>query len=338
MLIDVVNKLMEGNHLSEHEMTHSLEEIMRGTVNPILVSSFLTALKMKGETVDEITGGAKALRNTCSFVDLDDLFTIDTCGTGGDQTNTFNISTAVAFVAASAGISVVKHGNRSITSKSGSADVLEALGANISLSPEQVKYCILKHNLGFMFAPAFHSTMKNVSQIRKELGFRTIFNILGPLANPAFAKAQVLGVFHEKLTEPLAHVLNNLGTKHALIVHGMDGMDEITTTTNTKITELKDEKIYTYYLNPEKFGFSLSKAKDLVGGDSQENAKIIKDIFSGKHGAKRDILILNSAAALYVGNKVDTIAEGITLAENLIDSGAAYKKLLDFIQETRDLL
>ncbi|QUH25303.1 anthranilate phosphoribosyltransferase [Serpentinicella alkaliphila] len=338
MIKDSINKLVHGISLSEYEMTEALNEIMSGLVSPTLISSFLTALKLKGETIEEITGGAKVLRKKCSSIDLNDLYTIDTCGTGGDNSNTFNISTAVAFIAASAGIPVVKHGNRSVTSKSGSADVLEALGANIYLSPTQVEHCILNHNLGFLFAPNFHSAMKHVAETRKELGFRTIFNILGPLSNPASAKAQVLGVFEESLTEPLAHVLKNLGTKHALVVHGMDGIDEITVTTDTKITELRENKIFTYYLNPKDYGFTLCKHEDLNGGDARENGKIIKSIFLGEQGPKRDILLLNSAAALYIGRKVDNFRDGITLASNLLDSGAAYRKLTDYVEETRLLL
>jgi len=338
MLIESINKLILGKDLTEQEITLTLNEIMGDSVKPSLVSSFLTALKIKGETVEEITGGARVLRNKCSLVDLEDLYTIDTCGTGGDNSNSFNISTAVAFVAASAGIAVVKHGNRSVTSKSGSADVLEALGANILLSPSQVKHCVLKHNIGFMFAPSFHSAMKYVAETRKDLGFRTIFNILGPLANPASAKAQVLGVYDENLTEPLAHVLKELGTKHALVVHGMDGIDEITTTTNTKITELKDGLIFTYYIDPENFSIPRSEKEDFSGGDAATNAEIIKSIFLGEPGPKRDILVFNSAAALYVGNKVSNLEEGITLASNLLDTGVVYKKLQDYINETRNFL
>lgn len=338
MLPNSINKLTAGNSLTEDEMSQSFHEIMSGSVKPALISSFLTALKMKELSIDEITGAAKALRSKSNSIDIQELYTVDTCGTGGDNSNSFNISTAVAFVTASGGVPVVKHGNRSVTSKSGSADVLEALGVNILLSPDQVKHCVLKHNLGFMFAQKFHSAMKHVAEIRKDLGFRTIFNILGPLINPASPQSQVLGVYDEKLTEPMAHILRNLGTQRGLVVHGLDGLDEITTTTTTKVTELKNEKIFTYYLDPKEFGFSYSHSSDLIGGDSYRNAEIIKSLFLGESGPKRNILLLNSAAALYVSNQVETIADGVTLASNLLDSGAVYKKLNDYIKETRSFL
>lgn len=276
MLKGAIENLLEGKHLSENEMMDAMESIMDGEATPALIGSFLTALKIKGETSDEITGGARVMIKKAEKIDLNDLYTLDTCGTGGDCAGTFNISTGVAFVAASAGIPVVKHGNRSVSSKSGSADVLEALGVNISLLPRQVEECVKSQNIGFLFAPTFHKAMKYALGPRKELGFRTIFNILGPLTNPANAKSQVLGVFDENLTEPMAKVLLNLGVDHAMVVHGMDGLDEITTTNKTKITEVKNKEVRTYYISPEEYGFTRCQRKDLQGGDAIENAEIIK--------------------------------------------------------------
>lgn len=266
MLKDAVERVLEGKHLTESEMINAMESIMGGEVSPILIGSFLTALKMKGETPDEITGGAIVMRNKAERIKLDNYYTLDTCGTGGDCAGTFNISTAVAFIAAAAGIYVVKHGNRSVSSKSGSADVLEALGVNIALTPSQVEECIRAHNIGFLFAPTFHKAMKYAIAPRKELGFRTIFNILGPLTNPANAKSQVLGVFDENLTEPMAQALLNLGVDHAMVVHGMDGLDEITIMDKTKVTELKNKEIKTYYISPEAYGIKICKKEEISGG------------------------------------------------------------------------
>lgn len=335
MLRESINKLVQKENLSEEEMVNALDEIMDGKVSEALIGSFLTALSIKGETIEEITGGAKVMRKKAEVVDLDSLYTLDTCGTGGDGSGTFNISTAVAFVSAAAGIHVVKHGNRSVSSKSGSADVLEALGANIMLEPSCVERCVKEQNLGFFFAPSFHKAMKNVSRPRRELGFRTIFNILGPLTNPAKAKTQVLGVYNEGLTEPIAKVLQNLGVEHALVVYGMDGLDEITITKETKITELKDDRITTYLISPEDFELRRGKKEEIIGGIAEENAEIIKNLFKGEKGSKRDILILNSAAALYVGKKARSIKEGIELAKKIIDNGLAEKKMNEFIEYTR---
>ena len=276
MLKNAIENLLEGKHLSEKEMMDAMEFIMDGEASPVLIGSFLTALRMKGETAEEITGGAKVMLKKAERIALENLYTLDTCGTGGDCSGTFNISTAVAFIAAASGIHVVKHGNRSVSSRSGSADVLEALGVNISLLPKQVEECVKVQNIGFLFAPTFHKAMRHAAGTRKELGFRTIFNILGPLTNPANAKSQVLGVFDEKLTEPLAKVLANLGVEHAMVVHGMDGLDEITITGETKVTEVKNGDINTYYITPEEFGIKRATRNDILGGDAIENAEIIK--------------------------------------------------------------
>lgn len=334
---DIVSKVINGSHLTESQMIEAMETIMEGRASDAIAAAFLTALRMKGETVEEITGGAKVMRAKAEKIDLGDIFTVDTCGTGGDGANTFNISTAVAFICAAAGLPVVKHGNRAVSSKSGSADVLEALGVNIALTPVQVEKCVREQNIGFLFAPTFHKAMKHAIGVRKELGFRTIFNMLGPLTNPANARGQVLGVFNPDLTEFMAEVLKNLGVERALVVHGMDGLDEITITDRTKVTELKDGKLNTYYIEPSDFGMELHPKKDIVGSDSLFNADIIKSVFAGEKGAKREIVVINAGAALYVGKRAETIAEGIKIAEEIIDSGKALKKLEEFTVFTNSL-
>ncbi len=335
MLKNAIENLLEGKHLSEKEMMDAMEFIMDGEASPVLIGSFLTALRMKGETAEEITGGAKVMLKKAERIALENLYTLDTCGTGGDCSGTFNISTAVAFIAAASGIHVVKHGNRSVSSRSGSADVLEALGVNISLLPKQVEECVKVQNIGFLFAPTFHKAMRHAAGTRKELGFRTIFNILGPLTNPANAKSQVLGVFDEKLTEPLAKVLANLGVEHAMVVHGMDGLDEFSITGETKVTEVKNGDINTYYITPEEFGIKRATRNDILGGDAIENAEIIKNILIGEKGPKRDIVLLNSGAALYVGKKAKSLQEGINYARELIDGGYALDKLNNYVEYTR---
>lgn len=327
MVKEAIQKLVEGRNLCESEITAALNCIMEGEATPAQIGSFITALRIKGETIEEITGCAKVMREKADRIVLDKDYFIDIVGTGGDCSYTFNISTAAAFVTSAGGVTVAKHGNRSVSSKSGSADVLESLGVNISLEPQKVKECIEKIDLGFMFAQTFHKSMKYAAGPRRELGIRTIFNILGPLTNPASAKGQLLGVFNENLTEPLAHVLSNLGVENAMVVYGMDGMDEISLSAQTKVSELKDGKVNTYYLNPEEFGMRLVNKDELVGGDSKENAKIILSILNGDKGPKRDIVVLNSAAALYVGRAVKDITSGIKMAEELIDSGKALDKL-----------
>ena len=328
MIKEVIDKLLEGKDLTEIQMIDTMNKIMEGKVSHIQIATFLTALRIKGESISEITGGARVMREKSIKLDLDHIFTVDTCGTGGDGANTYNISTASAFVLAAGGVSVVKHGNRSVSSQSGSADVLEELGINISISPKKVKECVEKINLGFLFAPTFHSAMKYVAVTRKELGFRTIFNILGPLTNPARANAQLLGVFDGDISELMAESMKQLGVEHLLVVHGMDKLDEITVTDRTKVTELKDGKLSSYYIEPEDFGIARSDKKELEGGTPKENAQIILDIFSGRlGGAKKDILLLNAGAGLYLGKKVDSIKEGVELARNIIDSGKAMEKL-----------
>ena len=337
MIREALDKVIKGIDLSEEEMRNLMDGIMDGEYSDILVSSFLTALKIKGESVSEITGAAKIMRKKAKKVNLDSFYAIDTCGTGGDEANTFNISTGVAFVCAAADVHVVKHGNRAVSSKSGSADVLEELGVNLTLDENKVAKCVEEKSIGFFFAPHYHSAMKNVIHIRRELKMRTLFNILGPLTNPAGAKGQVLGVFDPELTETMAKVLKELGTEQALVVHG-DGLDEITITGKTKVTELKNGDLRTYYIEPEDFGINRASFKDIEGGTATENADILRGIFSGElKDAKRDIIILNSAAALYVGKKVDSISDGVAMAKNLLESGKVLSKMEDFVKFTNDV-
>lgn len=337
MLSDVIKKISIKENLSEDQARDAMNKIMSGEVSHSQMGGFLIGLRMKGETIDEITGCARAMRDNAIQIKLDSEYAIDTCGTGGDGGKTFNISTAVSIIAATAGIKVAKHGNRAVSSKSGSADVLEELGFDLNLEPEKVKMCIDQACMGFMFAPKHHVAMKNVAGVRKELGIRTIFNILGPLTNPAFVKGQVLGVYDKNLTNTIAQVLLKLGSRRAIVVHGNDGLDEITTTTTTTVSEVKDGKVIDYEINPQEFGIPYAKSEDIAGGDAKESARIILDVLRGEKGPKRDIVILNSGAALYVGNAVESMKEGVHLAQELIDSGRAYKKLNQLLEYNRRL-
>lgn len=330
----ILGSLIEGKDLTEEEMLAYMEAIMSGEKSEAEIASFLTALKIKGEAVSEIVAGAKVMRKKAAILDLGGIDSLDTCGTGGDASGTYNISTAVAIVSAAAGIPVVKHGNRSVSSKCGCADVLEASGVKIDLTPDQVKTCVEEIGIGFLFAPTFHSAMRHVGPTRRALGFRTIFNILGPLSNPAGASHQVVGVFDEALTGVFANVLKELGLKHVMVVHGKDGLDEITLTDETYVSELKDGHINSYTLKPEDFGFERCNLEAILGGQTEENVAILKDVLSGAKGPKRDILLLNAGAALYTADKVATIQEGIHLAADLIDSGKAIAKLEAFIELT----
>jgi anthranilate phosphoribosyltransferase len=323
---EAINLLVQGINLSEDEMLGAMKDIMQGQATDAQIASFLTALRIKGETVEEITGAVKVMREKVIKIKAPE-YTVDTCGTGGDMAHTFNISTASAIIAAACGVPVAKHGNRSVSSRSGSADVLEALGVKIDLKPENVEKCLETTGFGFMFAPLFHPAMKYAAGPRKEMGIRTIFNILGPLTNPAGVQRQVLGVFSDALTEPLAKVLANLGSKHAFIVHGEDGLDEISNTNKTKISELKDGRIDTYFITPEDLGFERAKKDDLLGGTAEENAQIIIEILSGKKGPKRDIAVMNTAAALITGDRAKSFSDAIEKASEAIDSGKALKKL-----------
>lgn len=331
---EVLQKLILRENLDESEVMEVMNRIMDGSATQAQIAGFLTALRSKGETVEEITGCARVMREKAERIHPAVEYCIDTCGTGGDGSNTFNISTAAAFVAAAGGTAVAKHGNRAMSSRSGSADVLEALGVNIMLAPEQVKACIEQAGIGFMFAQSFHKSMKHAAGARKELGIKTVFNILGPLTNPAGAKGQVLGVFDEKLTEIMASVLRNLGAERALVVHGMDGMDEISTAAFTKVTELKDGTVKTYYLNAANYGMAGPAGAELTGGDASENAGVIRSILAGERGPRRDIVLINAAAALYTGKCTDNLAEGVRLAADMIDTGKAGKKLDELVELT----
>ena len=341
MIKEAIEKIVRKIDLTEAETRGVFDEIMSGKATPAQIGSFVTALRMKGETVDEITGAARVMREKSikihtgksavgmdrDDINIDEETIVDTCGTGGSGTNTFNISTAVAFVVAGAGLKVAKHGNRSASSQCGSADVLEALGVNLDIGPDRVEKCIKEIGIGFMYAPLFHGAMKYAIIPRKEIGIRTIFNLLGPLSNPANATSQVLGVYDAKLTGVIARVLKNLGCRRALVVSGMDTLDEITITGKTKITELNKGRLKTYFVSPEKFGMKRSKLRTIKGGSAKENAEILFSVLEGGRGARRNVVLLNASAALVAGFKAGNFKEGIKLAENSIDSGRALELL-----------
>jgi anthranilate phosphoribosyltransferase len=322
-----LHSLVGGNDLTEDEMLSAVTQIMEGEVTDAQLASFLTALHIKGETVPEIVGAARVMRAKAEKLDIESTPLVDTCGTGGDGADTFNISTASALVTAGAGVNVAKHGNRAVSSRSGSADVLKCLGLNLDANLSTVKRCVDEAGIGFLFAPLMHKAMKHAVGVRKELGFRTIFNLLGPLTNPARAQAQVLGVFDAKWVQPLAEVLRDLGCGHALVVHGSDGLDEITLTGESQVSELKNGKVTSYVIDPEKLGFKYCSSEDLKGGTPEENADIIHKLLNGVGGPRRDIVVLNSAAAIYVAGKADSIELGIQLAIDAIESGKARDKL-----------
>lgn len=350
MIREAINKVVDRIDLEEDEMYQVMNEIMSGEATPAQIGAFITALRMKGETVEEITGAVRVMREKATKIpvegvdvdlDRDDInidreTIIDTCGTGGDGTMTFNVSTATAFVVAGGGVRVAKHGNRSVSSLCGSADVLQELGVNVDAPPQVVARCIKKVGIGFLFAPVFHGAMKYAIGPRREIGIRTIFNILGPLTNPASARHQLLGVYKESLCETLAHVLLRLGTKRAMIVHGRDGIDEISVTKDTKVAEIINGQVKLYEINPTHFGLKIYEFKDLKGGSASDNAEIIRNILSGKEkGAKRAIVLLNAGAAFYISDVAKSIKEGIQLAEDAIEKGKALKKLEALIKESR---
>lgn len=327
MIKTAIEKVVGGDNLNEAEMLGTMNQIMSGDATPAQIGSFITSLRLKGETIDEITGAARIMREKSTKIETEHNLVVDTCGTGGDVSHTFNISTTAAFVVAGTGVPVAKHGNRSVSSSSGSADVLEALGVNIEISPEIVGKCIDEIGIGFLFAPALHSAMKHVIGPRREIGIRTIFNALGPLTNPAGAKAQVIGVYDPNLTEPLANVLKNLGTQSAFVVHGDDGLDEITTTTTTQVSQLAYGNVINYTIDPIEFGITNADPSDLVGSTPETNAEITHHILKGEKGPKRDITLINAAAAIVVGGKASNIQSGLGIAANAIDSGKALEKL-----------
>lgn len=336
MIREAISLIVQNINLSESEMAECMKEIMEGKATDAQVGSFLTALRIKGETIEEITAAAKIMREKATTINAP-KGVIDTCGTGGDMSHTFNISTATAIVVASIGIPIAKHGNRSVSSRSGSADVLEALGMKIDLPPDKVERCLKETGFGFLFAPLFHPAMKYAIGPRREIGIRTVFNILGPLSNPAGAKRQVLGVFADRLTEPLAQVLGNLGAEDVMVVHGEDGLDEITISNGTRISRFKDGKVDTFYVTPEDFGLERADVKELVGGDKDDNARILLQILRGEKGPKRDIVLINSAAALAVAGKVENFKEAVAIAAEAIDSSKAMKKLEEIVRVSNSL-
>jgi len=331
MLQEAIKKIVIEEDLTEDEAYEAMNEIMKGEGTESQIGAFLVGLRMKGEKIQEITGFARAMRNNAIPLSLKSDFVIDTCGTGGDGGKTFNISTAVAIIAAAGVVKVAKHGNRAVSSKSGSADVLSELGINIDMESDEAAKCIDEKGMAFLFAQKYHHAMKNVAGIRQKLGIRTIFNILGPLTNPSFVKGQILGVYNKNLTNTIANVLLNLGCEKALVVCGDDGLDEITTTTFTHVSEVKEGKVLDYIINPKEFGINLAAPKEIEGGSPKENAEVIVDILKGKNGPRRDVVVINSAAALYVGNACRSIQDGIKLTEEIIDSGMAYQKMNELV-------
>jgi anthranilate phosphoribosyltransferase len=337
VLRETVRKAASGEALSEGEAERALETIMEGTAPLAATAALLTALRVRGESVPEIVGFARAMRRFAARVEAPEDV-VDTCGTGGDAKGTINISTAAAFVARGAGVVIAKHGNRAATSRAGSADVLEALGADIELGPEQVSRCIEAAGIGFMFARTHHPAMRFVAPVRAELPFRTIFNLLGPLTNPAGARRQLIGVFGRAYVRPVAEALAALGAERALVVHGMDGMDEITVTGETAVAEVGEGGIDEYELSPEDLGLARHAPDSLLGGDPHLNSRILRGVISGEEtGAPRDVILANAGAAVYVAGRAQTIEEGVNLAEKSVDSGAALRALEVFIKTTRRL-
>ena len=333
MIREAIAALVEGRSLREAEAAAVMEEIMSGEATPAQFGAFVTALRLKGETVDEIAGMARVMREKARRVHVEGVL-LDTCGTGGDARGTFNVSTAAAFVAAGAGARVAKHGNRAMTSRCGSADVLEALGARIDLSPEQVKACLEETGVGFMFAPSFHPAMKFAAGPRREIGVRTVFNILGPLTNPAGAACQVLGVAEPSLAETMAQVLARLGSRRALVVHGRDGLDEMSISGPTLVCELVEGRVRQYEVTPQEVGLALSEAASVAGGTPEENAAALREVLAGRPGPRRDIVLLNAAAGLVALERAAALAEGVALAADAIDSGAARERLERFVAVT----
>lgn len=336
MIREAIQTLVSGRSLTTEEAAGAMEEIMQGEATPAQFGAFVTALRLKGETAEEIAGLAKAMKAKVIPVTVSHPV-VDTCGTGGDGLHTFNISTTAAFVAAGAGLKVAKHGNRAMSSHCGSADVLEALGVRIDLNAEQVQRCLEEVGIGFMFAPVFHPAMKYASAPRREIGIRTIFNILGPLTNPAGATAQVLGVAEGSLVEKLARVLHSLGTKHALVVHGEDGLDEITITGKTRICELKEGSLRNYSVSPEDCDLPRASLTSLRGGTADKNAAQLRRILTGTPGPQRDVVLINAGAVLLAGDRVATLQEGVALAKEVVDSGRARAKLEQLIEFSQSL-
>jgi len=336
MITEAIALLAEGSNLDQDTMTLVMEEIMTGQATPSQIAAFLMGLRIKGETVPELTAAAKVMRSKAQKIKAPSD-AIDTCGTGGDHSLTFNISTASALVAAGAGIPVAKHGNRAASSSCGSADVLAELGVNIEAEIAVVENCLSQCGIGFLFAPLLHSAMKHAITPRREMGIRTIFNLLGPLSNPAEAKHQLLGVYDKKWVRPIAEVLSRLGSKRALVAHGSDGLDEITITGPTFVAELKDGNVREYEITPEQFGFQKSHLVEIKGGAKNYNAELVKEILAGAKGPKTDIVLLNAGAAIYVSGKAGSIKDGIKIAEETIQSGKAKSKLEQLIKLSKGI-
>ena len=349
MIKEFISKVVRGDDLTEIEMEKAMDEIMSGTATPAQIGSFITALRLKGESVDEIAGAAKAMRAKATKIcgnnhivnidrdeiNIEDETILDIVGTGGDGTRTFNVSTTTAFVAAGGGIKVAKHGNRAVSSICGSADVIENLGVDLDLTSTDVERCINEVGIGFLYAPIFHGAMKYAAGPRREIGIRSIFNLLGPVTNPAGASVQVLGVYEPSLTDKMAHVLKRLGTKEAFVVCGEGTFDEISICGPTRVSHLKDNSIHTFQMTPEVYGFKRAALEEIVGGDAKENARIIRNILDGEKGPKREMVLLNASAAFMTTGLCDNFRDGIEIAMDSIDSGKACKKLDKMIEFTR---
>ena len=327
MIREAIAKIADRINLTKKEMQATMQEIMNGKATPAQIAAFLTGLRVKGETVEELTAACQVMRQFLKPIRINKKVILDTCGTGGDSKHTFNISTISAFVVAACGITVAKHGNRSISSSCGSADLLEGLGVNINIDAAMMKSCLEKVGIAFLFAPKLHPAMKYATPVRREIGIRTIFNVLGPLSNPAKATHQLVGVYSKELVRPIAEVLKNIGLKHALVVHGADGLDEITTTTKTFACEVKNKRVKSLIISPRSYGIKLAKLEDLKGGSIGRNVSIARSVLSGKRSAYRDIVVLNSAFAIYVADKVKSIKFAVRLSEEIIDTGRAEAKL-----------
>ena len=337
MIREAIAKLMEGKDLSFDMTKEVMGEIMDGNATDAQIASFITALAIKGETIDEITACAQVMRAKGVKLDTSGLDVFEIVGTGGDKVGTFNISTTAAFVIAAAGVPVAKHGNRSVSSKSGAADILEKLGAKLDLTPEQNAEVLKKTGMCFMFAPVYHASMRFAAPARRETGVRSVFNVLGPLTNPAAAEYQLMGVYDDKLVEPLAKVLSNLGVKRGASVCGASKLDELTTTGVNKVCEINNGKLETYVLNAEEYGLARAELSDIIGGTPEDNVQITTDILDGVKGAKRDIVVLNAGMSLYLAGKSESIKDGIALAQEIIDSGKAKAKLEEFIKTTNEI-
>ena len=338
MIKDALAKLADRSDLSEMEAEEVMSEIMDGAATPAQIAAYLMGLRQKGETVDEIAGSARAMRARAIRIQVGSSIVLDTCGTGGDGGHTFNVSTTAAFVVAGAGLTVAKHGNRSVSSKSGSADVLSALGVKIDLAPERVADCVNEVGIGFLFAPLFHGAMKHCAAPRQEMGIRTLLNVLGPLTNPAGATHQVLGVYDARLTEVMAKVLVQLGSQHCFVLHGMDGLDELTICDRTKVSEGRAGVVSNYFVAPEEFDLPRVHKKEIAGGTPDVNARIAKEILQGQKGPKRDIVCLNAAAAIVAGQKARTLKDGLRIAQQALDSGAAAEKLDRLVAWTQKVM